>query len=108
MNTERLNAHGPQGANAANTEKRVLGQPGLLVTDVESRSYPSIHGCVGGNVCIEEVEPSSSDIDPPDLGRNVAVPDRNADCPWDAFLPPHQDGGQAFGVGLKPVFVLPP
>ncbi len=62
---------------------------------------------VVGDVGIEEVEGCPADVDPPDLGSDLARADRHRHPQWALSLS-DEDRGEAPRIDVDPVLLLPP
>ena len=102
-----LHAERVQHAHAADAEQRVLPQPDLGVADVKPRGDPAVRDAVLGPVGVEQQQRHAADVDPPHLGHDVAAHDGDGDRQRLAVVAGDERRGDAVGVRLDPVFVLP-
>ena len=106
----RVDAHRAQRAHAAGAEQHVLGQARARVGVVETGGDPALEGPVLGHVGVEQEQRDASDVDTPDARPHLGAVDRHADGQGlaVAVAVAHERGGKPVGVGVDPVFVLPP
>ena len=103
----RLDAHRLERAHAADAEQDVLRQAGVGLADVEPRGDPARADVVLRPLGVEQVQRHPADVDAPDLGGDLGPADRHGDRDRRAVRPGHERGGQALGIGVDPVLVLP-
>ena len=96
-----------QRPHAADAEQRVLPQPHLGVADVEPRGDPAVGDAVLRPVGVEQQQRDAADVDPPDLGDDVAPDERHGHGERLAVVAGDERGGHAVGIGVDPVLVLP-
>ena len=107
MQRAGLDVHGAQGSHAAHAEHDVLREPRLRVADVQAVADPARLGVVVRVVGVEQVERHAADVDPPDECLDLALAERHLDRQRLALAVRHERRGQALGVRVDPVLVLP-
>ena len=107
MENTRRNAHGLEGAKAADAEEQLLANAGASVAAIEARGQFQILGCVAGYVGVEQQKVAAADLDAPDLGANRAAAGFNFDHHRFPVFANGQFHGELVDVGLQVLFLLP-
>ena len=103
----RSNAHGLEGAKAADAEEQLLANAGAPVSAIEARGQLQILRCVAGYLGVEQQKVAAADIDAPDLGANRAAAGFNFDHHRFPVFADGQFHGELVDVGLQVLFPLP-
>ena len=103
----RLDPERGERAGAADTEQDVLREPRVGLADVQARGDPARGQVVLRPLRVEQVERDAADVDAPDLRGDRHVADGDGDGQRLAVGTGDERGGQALGVGVDPVLVLP-
>ena len=103
----RLDPHRVEGAHRADPEQRVLRQPDRRVALVEARGDPPLKWRVLAELCVEQEQRDSADLDAPDVRGELAVPDRYPDREGRAVRRGHAHRRHHVRVRLDPVLLLP-
>ncbi len=107
MQDAGVDAHRVERAHAADAEQDVLGEAGVGIADVEARGDPVRREVVLRALGVEQEQRHAADVDAPDLSRHLEPADRDGDRDRRTVVAGDERGGQALGIGVDPVLVLP-
>ena len=107
MQNARRDAHGLEGAKAADAEQQFLADAGAAVAAVEARGEFAVFGGVALDIGVEQQQVDAAHFDAPDLGANGAAAGFNLHDDGFAVLADGRLHGQLIDVGLQILFPLP-
>src|SRR6202021_1036417 len=107
MENSGRNAHGLEGAKAADAEQQFLANAGASVAAVETRGEFQIFGCVAGYVGVEEQKSAATDLDPPHLGADGTTAGLNFDHDGFPVFANGEFHGKLIDVGKEVLLLLP-
>ena len=79
MPDSRIDPEGAHGADAADTEEDLLGDPGFQVGGIKLRGKLLVVGAVSVDRCIQQIQRNTADLHLPDPGEDIAAGELDRD-----------------------------